>query len=118
MIGLAVAVMAAAVYFVFDPSETGNLFPRCVFYTLTGFKCAGCGTQRALHALLHGDIATALRYNAFLPVAMLVVGGYLLAEARRTAWPRFHMALNNRWAALAIVAAIVAWWLLRNLFGL
>ncbi len=116
--GLAVAVMVAAIYYVFDPSEIGNLFPRCMFYTFTGYKCPGCGTQRALHALLHGDAGGALRFNAALPVTMLVVGVYLLAEAKRTAWPRFHMALNSRRAALAVAAAIMAWWLMRNLLGL
>ena len=50
-------VAAVAVYFALDPAR--HPFPRCMFLTLTGWQCPGCGSQRALHALLHGDIASA-----------------------------------------------------------
>ena len=52
------AVMAGVVYFTFDPAQEAY-FPRCTFLTLTGYQCPGCGSQRALHALLHGDIVVA-----------------------------------------------------------
>ena len=57
VIAVALAVMAV-VYFVFDPTTT-RLFPKCAFYALTGFKCPGCGSQRAIHALLHADVLAA-----------------------------------------------------------
>ena len=74
-------------YGVFDPASFP--FPRCPFHTLTGLWCAGCGGQRALHALLHADVPGALRYNALfvgaLPLALWAgrrppprpTGGYL-----------------------------------------
>ena len=111
---MAVAVIAAAIYYVFDPSAEGNLFPRCVFRTFTGWKCPGCGSQRALHALLHGNLLDVVRYNAALPVAAVVIAAYLLAEWKRTTWPRYCAALNNRWTALAVLVALLAWWVLRN----
>lgn len=37
--------------------------PICSFYLVTGFRCPGCGGLRAAHALLHGDIAGAWKYN-------------------------------------------------------
>ncbi|MBQ7690591.1 MAG: DUF2752 domain-containing protein [Muribaculaceae bacterium] len=112
--GMAVAVMALAIYFVFDPSAEGSLFPRCVFLTLTGWKCPGCGSQRALHSLLHGDLLGVIRFNAALPVAVALVAAYLVAEWKRTTWPRYWAALNNRWAGMAILVAVVAWGVLRN----
>ena len=55
LIGLVVAalVVFGFIYFALDPSRS-DLFPRCVFLSLTGYKCPGCGSQRAIHALLHG----------------------------------------------------------------
>lgn len=66
----------AAVLFLFyrfDPSDV-PLFPKCIFHLLTGLECPGCGIQRALHHLLHGEFTEALRYNA---VAVLVIIPYL-----------------------------------------
>ena len=51
-----------------DPSDTtsGVPFPKCLFFSLTGLQCPGCGSQRALHSLLHLDLVAALRYNAYM----------------------------------------------------
>ena len=42
----------------FEPGKTG-FFPSCPFRALTGFNCPGCGTTRALHQLLHGNVVAA-----------------------------------------------------------
>jgi len=112
---LALAVMAGVVYFAFDPSQAG-FFPRCTFLTLTGYKCPGCGSQRALHALLHGDIAAAWQHNAALLVAIPVVAVYLVGELKRTTWPRFYRAISHPWLVYTILAAIILWWVGRNIF--
>ena len=57
-------------------------FPRCWLYQTTGLQCPGCGTTRALHALLHGDVVAALRLNG-LAVVGLVLGGWF---ALRWGW--------------------------------
>ena len=63
---------AVAVWY-FDPTEAG-FFPVCPLYALTGFACPGCGLTRGFHALLHGDILTALDYNALLPFFAALIG--------------------------------------------
>jgi len=62
----ALGIGSAAVWY-FDPAKE-SFFPVCPLYRLTGFACPGCGMTRAFHALFHGDILTALHYNAFVPV--------------------------------------------------
>jgi hypothetical protein len=76
---LAGATMAvcAVVYF-FNPT-TSRLYPACRLHQLTGLNCPGCGMTRAFHALLHGDLMTALRDNALFIALML-------AAAFRAAW--------------------------------
>lgn len=72
-----VFLIAIYVYSHIHPSSS-PLFPKCPFLMLTGMKCPGCGSQRALHALLHADIKTAFSYNPLLllsiPYVILLVG--------------------------------------------
>lgn len=58
-------IVLGTIYFVFNPSKTA-LFPQCPFLLLTGFRCPGCGSQRAIHSLLHLDVVQAFSYNALL----------------------------------------------------
>jgi hypothetical protein len=62
----------------FNPTTAG-LFPVCPFHALTGLNCPGCGLTRAFHAFFHGDVLTALHFNALLPVYFLLIL-YLLAS--------------------------------------
>ena len=62
---------SAAVWY-FDP-KTAGFFPVCPLYALTGFACPGCGLTRGFHALFHGDILTALDYNALLPFFAVLI---------------------------------------------
>src|SRR5258706_8063077 len=74
----------AVILYRFDPA-TVHFYPRCVFHALTGLQCPGCGTTRALHHLLHGDVAGAFRLHALLFVA--VPFGALASVSRRGAPP-------------------------------
>ena len=64
------AVMLCAVYF-FDPN-TDSIFPPCPTNAITDLHCPGCGTLRALHALVHGNLKEAISQNVmaviFLPI--------------------------------------------------
>jgi hypothetical protein len=77
-----------------------------LFHDLTGLWCPGCGTARALHQLLHGNVAAAFRFNA-LSMAMLPVAGYLVVRGDAS-------TLKPRWI-WALLAAIVAFGVLRNI---
>ena len=117
LIVVAVAVIAAAIYFYYDPSAPGNLFPRCIFLTFTGYKCPGCGSQRAIHALMNGHLLQAFKYNAALMVAVPLATFYLIVEWKSNAWPRLYNALNSSTAGIIILIAIIAWWILRNILN-
>lgn len=84
---------------------------------LTGLKCPGCGTQRAIHALLHGDVVTALRFNALLPVSIPLLVIYGFADVARTRHQQFFSRVNSRTAILTVLAVVILWWILRNIFG-
>ena len=92
----AVAVVSAILFFV-DPTDS-SVYPMCLFHSLTGLHCPGCGTLRALHQLLHMNLA-----DAFLSRAMVGIRGKSL--------PRVFVPAGWIWALLVI---IIAFWFLRN----
>lgn len=74
---LAFAAGSVAVWY-FDPTKAG-FFPVCPLYSLTGLACPGCGLTRGFHALFHGDLITALDYNALIPLIALIFGFFFVS---------------------------------------
>src|SRR4029078_9764705 len=75
------AVASVALLAVVDPNEPGH-YPTCPFLALTGFYCPGCGSMRAVHDLVHGDLSGSLARN---PMTVVAVAVMLVAYA---AWTR------------------------------
>ena len=114
--GAVILAVAVTVYALFDPATAP--FPRCPFLSLTGLQCPGCGSQRAIHALLHADIAGAWRSNALLVLSLPLVALLLVARAKNRRWPRLHNALNSRTVIWIVFTVIVIWWIARNIWNL
>ena len=114
--GLIAAAALIAAYYRLGP-ESG-LYPRCMFRQLTGLDCPGCGSQRAIHALLHGHVAEAWGYNALLLVEMPLIALLLAAGSMRRRFPRLHAALNSRSLTVTLLATIIGWTIIRNIFNI
>lgn len=112
--GIAAITAVLAIYFAFNPAENA-LFPKCPFLLITGYQCPGCGSQRALHSLLHGEITHAFRYNALLIISLPIVILLTYAEVFRKKKPRLYNKLNSRHVIWGIFIVIVVWWIGRNL---
>jgi hypothetical protein len=99
----AAAVLAAVfVLFWFNPSQYA-FYPYCVFYKTTGLQCPGCGSLRALHQLLHGNLLEALRLNTLLVLALPGLSIWALRHfLRQGNGPSIKKGFWL-WAALAIV---------------
>lgn len=113
MVTLPVAIIVLCVYFYFDPAQYP--FPKCVFLSLTGWECPGCGIQRAVHALLHGNISLAWHYNPFIFVVMPILIVFYTVEILREKYPRFYIIVNSRVVILVCGLIIIAWWIIRNI---
>ena len=102
-----------------DPEASAGA-PKCWFHLLTGWRCAGCGTQRALYHLLHLRPGQAVAYNPFLLIALPYLGllFYLqyLGGAKR--FPRLDKALFGRKGILTAFTVIAVYWIGRNLVGI
>jgi Protein of unknown function (DUF2752) len=114
---LAALAAAAGLSLLYRFAPTGDSFyPRCLFHTVTGLHCPGCGTTRCLHALLHGRPREAVAYNALallaLPFLLFWAGRWSVAFLRGV--PLRSRPLP-RWAYVLLVGAVLAFWVLRNL---
>ena len=86
LVAIGVVLSCLFLLYFFNPDEV-PVFPRCVFFALTGYHCAGCGTLRAIHCLLNGNVNAALAMNPLLVVSIPFLGVMLLYPKRfRRAW--------------------------------
>jgi hypothetical protein len=110
----ALLTAGAAYLFFFEPGRTG-FFPGCPFRAITGLTCPGCGTTRALHQLLHGNLLAALELNPLL-ILLLPVLGCILVYYTWCAIKGKPMAqlVLPRGYAWAFYALVVVFWILRN----
>jgi len=67
------AVPVLALLYFFADARYSAFFPRCPFFALTGLLCPGCGSQRAMSALLHGNITEAINYNVLLVISLPLI---------------------------------------------
>ena len=114
--GLALLGFAGlAVLYAVDPRNPGS-YPICPFLGLTGCYCPGCGTLRALHRLMFGDVSGALGYNPLTVLSLPFIAYSFAAGALRAfdlPAPR-PLFLHSRWI-WALLAAILLFWALRNI---
>jgi hypothetical protein len=75
---LSAGLAACLILYFFAPSQYA-FYPKCVFHAMTGLLCPGCGSLRALHSLLHGELGAAWRLNPLLIVLLPVAGGMCLS---------------------------------------
>jgi hypothetical protein len=106
---LACAGIAMVVLYRVDPSQSSR-YPKCAFHWLTGLHCPGCGATRAVHALLHGRVLEALRFNALLIVGVPCLGLF--------AWWQHRHGIGVAkiiWMAWALALVIVVFGVARNI---
>lgn len=103
-------------YYLVNPSAKG-FFIKCPFKAITGLDCPGCGSQRALHALLHGDFSAAVAYNLLFVSAIPYVLVGLLFEwfGLKHEFPKCRKLLFGTVAIYFILAIIVLFSIFRNI---
>lgn len=103
----------AAVYFFIDPMEV-KWMPRCLWKVATGTDCPGCGSQRMVHALMHGDIGGAWRANAYGLCILPLVGLMLWLELFREKHPGLYRKVHSPVAIWMLTGSVIVWWVVRN----
>ena len=112
----AVGLIGAGYVTAVDPNTAGH-YPTCPFLAVTGWYCPGCGALRAMHALGHGDVMTALARYPFAVVAFGYIAVTWVMWLRRSVTGRPPRWLAPAWVLHGVLGAILAFWVLRNVPG-
>ncbi len=103
-------------FFTYDLISTPIQTIPCIFRTLTGLYCPGCGSRSALIQLARGNLYAAWRLNPlmilFLPAAFLFVISQVKILFTGRSLPRLFLHPSLVWA---IFYLILAYWIFRNI---
>lgn len=80
----------------------------CPIHALTDFYCPGCGSTRAVKAVLNGDLPVAFHDNALLMVSPVVIACGLLIEkySQKRIWLYVFLSI--------VLVAVVIFTVIRN----
>ena len=102
-------------YFINPVNHTFSL--KCPFKLITGLSCPGCGFQRALHALLHGKLLEAARYNLYLvyagpyALALLIQNYFLTGRCQELV----KSVLEHKYVVNFYIYSFIVWMIVRNI---
>ena len=116
MLLVAVAIPGSLLYFYFDPAYS-RYFPPCPFFTLTGFFCPGCGSQRAFHDLLHADVIAAADHNLMFVLALPIIAysGIVLVNNLFRGKKMTQALVYRAGFAKGVLVFVLLFWFLRNI---
>lgn len=101
----------------FNPDDY-HFFPKCPVYLLTGYKCPGCGSQRAFYHLFHGNLTTAFQYNQLIILLSpyILFGLYLAFIANKNNQKTVIICklFYGKWAVFLLAFIFILFTLLRN----
>ena len=111
---LTAALAAVLVYMGNLHEEQPGPFIPCVFHSLTGLYCPGCGMFRLVYHLVHLRIGMAFACNPL---------GFIILPCMIAAWvlqrfPRGRglvVKLDRMYVTRALLWSVIAFWALRNI---
>lgn len=90
---------------------------KCVFNSITKLKCPGCGNTHAVSSLLHFHIKDALAYNYLFPLELFyILWVYFFSAVAYLKNGRFNYSPPFKPFDVAVLAALLIWFVARNLF--
>lgn len=108
-------ISIAFLYFFVSPFSS-NYFPKCIFYSCTGYYCPGCGSQRAAHNLLHLNFKEVIQQNILFLGGVIAFIYYIFITLSNTFFnTNYKNILTKRLFLWLVVIIIILFTVLRNI---
>ncbi|NEW77847.1 MAG: DUF2752 domain-containing protein [Gelidibacter sp.] len=113
---IVVSVIGLVIFYYFINPKEVNFLPKCPLYSVTGFYCPGCGSQRATHHLLNFNIFGVLQQNVLYLISLLILGYHFVVTGINSLFKKnIYNYVYHPKTPLIILAIIVVFWILRNI---
>lgn len=115
ILGLGLIIVLIAIYYRYNPGMY-NFFPECPFHKYLHLDCPGCGSQRAVHALLHGNLLLAADYNVLLVISLPFLLIHFICKlsshfsGKQIVWSIWYKPATPK----IIFVIVMVFWVLRN----
>ena len=111
-----VLLVVGMVYYFNNPAESW-FFLKCPVNYVTGLSCPGCGSQRAIHELLHLNFKQAFAYNPLLIAAIpyTALGIAFNTETLKTRYPKTRKFFYGQRALYVVLVVVIIFFILRNI---
>jgi len=114
------AVITTAVFFIivlffWDPAVL-NYYPPCLFQSVTGLLCPGCGGMRGTHQILHFNFHDAFILNPLVFISTPLIIYTIIYFTALLVFKKQLPKIPVNSEAIAITSAIIIiFWIVRNL---
>jgi hypothetical protein len=115
-LGFFLTIALVVLYYRYNPGVY-DFFPECPFHRFLSLDCPGCGSQRAVYALLHGHVLQAFNYNALLVLSIpfllihLIVRVYAHFRKTNLIWNIWYKPVMPK----ILLIVVVLFWIIRNI---
>lgn len=114
---LGIIGLVLMIYFLFDPMHNVWM-PKCLFHRFTGLQCMGCGSQRVIHHLLHGELSEAFHANALLVVSLPFLLFLAWLEISHQKFNNLYRKVHSQAVIIIIAVILGVWFIIRNILGI
>jgi hypothetical protein len=103
-----IVTISATILYLYIEYWPQQLRLLCPIHAVTGFYCPGCGSTRAVKAVLNGDLPLAFHDNALLLVSPVAIATALLIEkySQKRIWLYAFLSI--------VLVAVVIFTVIRN----
>ena len=112
---LAAALTAAIFIWIFGDAWLERM-PNCVFESVTGLYCPGCGGTRSVYYLVHGHFFKSFLMNPFVPFTFVdylvfMINTILVKKTKKLGFAGFPVT-GTIYAGIGI---LLGQWIIRNI---
>ena len=116
LINIIFLLSALIVLSLFNPVNN-NFYPLCIFKSLTGLQCGGCGSLRGIHQLLNGNYVSALYYNpvTFLFTLPLLAQSLIQSSLPKSLQERIPNYFSSSKRTYFFIVVLIGYGIIRNI---